>query len=68
MLQKQNRLIKKRDFDRVHRNGKFAGERFLAIKYLKNNIRVLCTINLIVGIKFLYYYDNLRIDVVGHYM
>lgn len=38
MLPKKYRLTKKDDFDEIHRKGRFFGERFIAIKSLKNNL------------------------------
>jgi len=40
MLPAPNRLIKKKDFDQIHKRGKFVAEKFLAIKFLKNNLDV----------------------------
>jgi ribonuclease P protein component len=38
MLPKKHRLTKKDNFDAIHRKGRFFGERFIAIKSLKNNL------------------------------
>jgi ribonuclease P protein component len=38
MLPKKFRLTKKDDFDLIHRKGRFFGEKYLAIKSLKNNL------------------------------
>lgn len=40
MLPQKNRLIQDKDFNYIHKKGKFIGERFLAIKFLKNNFKV----------------------------
>lgn len=47
MLPKLHRLTKARDFNNIHQKGKFVGlsfgrqgEKFLAIKFLKNNLSV----------------------------
>lgn len=40
MLPTSNRLVKKKDFDQIHKKGRFVGENFLAIKFLKNNLTV----------------------------
>jgi ribonuclease P protein component len=37
MLSKKNRLIREKDFNKIHKFGKFYGEVFLAIKILENN-------------------------------
>lgn len=41
MLPKKFRLIKKRDFNRVHKFGEFFCQDFLAIKLIKNNQKIL---------------------------
>jgi ribonuclease P protein component len=40
MLPKKNRLIKEKDFNRIHKFGNFTGESFLAIKFQRNNLEV----------------------------
>lgn len=40
MLPKENRLTKKKDFERVFRRGKGLKEKFLIIKVLGNNLKV----------------------------
>ena len=40
MLPKENRLTKKKDFERVFRRGKGLKEKFLVIKVLDNNLNV----------------------------
>ncbi|MEW6407418.1 MAG: ribonuclease P protein component [Patescibacteria group bacterium] len=41
MLPKKFRLSKKKDFERIHKFGKFFGQDFLAIKLIKNNQKIL---------------------------
>lgn len=40
MLPKKFRLAKKKDFEKIHKFGKFSGQDFLAIKTVKNNLNV----------------------------
>jgi len=40
MLPQKNRLIKEKDFNRIHKFGNFTGENFLAIKFQRNNLEV----------------------------
>ncbi len=50
MLPKQRRLTKTRDFENVHHKGKFIGEKFLGIKFLRNNLSV-SRFGFLVGLK-----------------
>ena len=50
MLPKKNRLIKEKDFNRIHKFGNFTGEKFLAIKIQKNNSDI-SRFGFLVGIK-----------------
>jgi ribonuclease P protein component len=50
MLPKQHRLTKTRDFENVHHRGKFIGEKFLGIKFLKNDLSV-SRFGFLVGLK-----------------
>lgn len=38
MLPKKNRLIKEKDFNKIHRFGNFVGDFFLAVKFLENRL------------------------------
>lgn len=40
MLPKKHRLVKDRDFNQIHKSGRFVGDNFLAIKFLKNNLEI----------------------------
>ena len=40
MLAKKFRLSNKKDFERLHKNGKFFGNNFLAIKVAKNDLEI----------------------------
>lgn len=50
MLPKPHRLTKTRDFENVHQKGKFISEKFLAIKFLKNNLAI-SRFGILVGVK-----------------
>lgn len=50
MLQKENRLIRKDDFQRIHKMGRFFGDKFLAIRVIKNNLEV-SRVGFLVGLK-----------------
>lgn len=50
MLTKKNRLLKKRDFDRVHKTGQFSRYDFLSLKKAKNNLPET-RIGFLVGLK-----------------
>lgn len=50
MLQKENRLARKDDFNRIHKRGRFFGEEFLAIRVLANGLE-LTRVGFLVGLK-----------------
>lgn len=50
MLPKKFRLLKKKDFEKIHKFGKFFGQNFLAIKLVKNSLNV-SRFGFLIGIK-----------------
>jgi ribonuclease P protein component len=50
MLPKENRLKKDKDFERVHKEGKFSSYKFLAVKVAENDLKV-SRFGFLVGIK-----------------
>lgn len=50
MLQKKNRLMRRDGFARLHKMGRFSGDKFLAIKYLLNKLEVT-RVGFLVGLK-----------------
>lgn len=49
-MPKQFRLSQKKDYERIHKFGKFFGQDFLAIKVIKNNLNV-SRFGFLVGLK-----------------